>query len=119
MTKQQTLILEIIKETEEHLSADQIFLIARKSLPTIAMGTVYRNLNVLVAEGKIKRVIIPGQPDRFDRRLSEHEHLLCDSCKSIKDIKIDGLKEFLEAKVASEIGAIDLCIHYICDQCKK
>lgn len=44
MTKQRILILNIIKTTDGHLTAEEIFNIAKARMPNIALGTVYRNL---------------------------------------------------------------------------
>ena len=69
MTKQKRLIMEIIRECHEnrvHPTSEDIFLEARKKLPNIALGTVYRNLNILSEEGVIRRLSVAGNPDRFD-----------------------------------------------------
>ena len=119
MSKQQQVVYDIIKNSKEHLCAEQVFLRAKQILPKIAMGTVYRNLNQLVDDKKIRRVIVPGYPDHFDGILEEHEHLFCDGCKQIKDIHIEGLKNFIESNIHIDIDSLDLNIHYLCDDCKK
>ena len=47
MTKQQTLICDILANVCDHLTAEEVFFRAREKMPNIAMGTVYRNLNQL------------------------------------------------------------------------
>ena len=42
MTRQRALILEILQHSPKHLTADEIFAIAREKMPGIARGTVYR-----------------------------------------------------------------------------
>ena len=65
MSKQKKLITEILAASYAHPTASQIFEEARKKMPNIALGTVYRNLGVLVDEGTIVRLSVTGQPDRF------------------------------------------------------
>lgn len=119
MTKQQTVILNLIMKAEDHLTAEQVFLLAKEELPSIAMGTVYRNLNIMAMDKRINRLEIAGEPDRFCRNIVPHDHLICDQCHEIKDIKFAGLKNYLEEKSKVNITTFDLCIHYICDECKK
>ena len=65
MSKQKKLITEILAASYAHPTASQIFEEARKRMPNIALGTVYRNLGVLVDEGTIVRLSVTGLPDRF------------------------------------------------------
>ncbi len=87
MTKNNDMLLEMIETHRIHPTADEIFTIARQSKPKISLGTVYRNLNELVDSGKIRRVSIPGEPDRFDCTIP-HDHLKCRICRKIFDINI-------------------------------
>jgi Fur family peroxide stress response transcriptional regulator len=57
---------------------------ARRRLPRISLGTVYRNLRVLVAEGLVKE--LPGPHARFDGNISEHHHFTCLGCGRIIDV---------------------------------
>ena len=75
MTQQREGILRIIQSSGQHLTAEQIFLAAKQELPSLAIGTVYNNLNALCADGTITRVQISrqmeleaGQPDAAMRR---------------------------------------------------
>ena len=52
MTKQREMILQIIRSSPGHLTADEIFAEAKKEMPKIALGTVYRNLGIMAAGGR-------------------------------------------------------------------
>ena len=71
MTAQRQIIWDIVKNSDMHPSAMQIFDAAR-ARGHISMATVYNSLNYLVENGYIRRVEIAGEPDRFDRRLEEY-----------------------------------------------
>ena len=55
MTRQRALILEILQHSPKHLTADEIFAIAREKMPGIARGTVYRNLKLMEQAMEIAR----------------------------------------------------------------
>ncbi len=84
-TKQQKLILKIINESFSHPTAYDIYIECRKNIPNISLGTVYRNLNILVSEFKIKRLKMPDNVDRFDKML-KHSHFVCIKCYKVIDV---------------------------------
>lgn len=119
MTKQRKLVLEIVQNTYAHLTAEEIFLLAKKEMPSIALGTVYRNLNILADDGMIRRLNVPGQPDRFDNTEHEHEHLICRECGRLKDINIPNLGRMIREATGEQILSLDLNAYYMCDECAE
>jgi len=78
MTRQRRLIYNIIMNSNTHLSAEEIYKKARKEMPNIAIGTIYRNLKLMIRDEEIRKVEIHNAPDRFDRHIKKHDHLICD-----------------------------------------
>lgn len=117
MTKQRQEILRIIRETDEHLTAEQIYIRALEHISSIAIATVYRNLNLMVDAGEIGRVSVSNAPDRFDRITALHNHMICDRCGQLVDVSLPELQEFLETKINKPILSYDLTIRYICPEC--
>lgn len=117
MTKQRLAIQHVIFSAEEHLTAEQIYFLARQELPTLAIGTVYRNLNQLVQEKKLLRLTMPGTADRFDRFVAPHPHLLCTRCGGVYDCEIEGLQEFLQQKTGVPVSSFELTLCGICPAC--
>lgn len=121
MTKKGLLIWNILQEARDshkHLTAEEIYLEAKKRDAGIAMATVYNNLNALEAEGKIRRVRTGSGPDYFDGNITVHDHLVCDQCGEISDIALNDLARELEERVGTEITGYDLNIHYVCSNCR-
>lgn len=83
-TKQKNLIFEIINNSYDHLSAYEVYDIARIDMPNISLGTVYRNLSNLVKDGKIREIEVDGTL-RFDRN-DKHAHFICNICGDIVDV---------------------------------
>lgn len=119
MTKQRELILNILKQSDRHLTADEIFFLAKLKMPSIAMATIYNNLNALHEAGVINRLHIDGVADCFDKIIAPHDHLLCDRCGKITDIHLPRLAEELERELATEIENYELTVHYVCPECRR
>jgi len=119
MTKQRELILSILKQSDRHLTADEIFFLAKLKMPSIAMATIYNNLNAMHEAGMINRLHIDGVADCFDKITEPHDHLLCDRCGRITDIRLPRLAEELERELATEIEDYELTVHYICAECRR
>ena len=83
-TRQKNLIFEIIDNSYDHLSAYQIYDIARLDMPNISLGTVYRNLSNLVKNKKIREIVVDGTL-HFDRN-DMHAHFICNNCGDIIDV---------------------------------
>jgi Fe2+ or Zn2+ uptake regulation protein len=69
----------------DHPTAAELYEQARQECPQISLGTVYRNLGLMVDEGEALRLSFAGEPDRFDCRTHEHFHVVCSSCGRIYD----------------------------------
>lgn len=117
MTRQRKAILDTIRESERHLTAEEIYLQIKQKLPSIAMATVYNNLKVLVEEKKIKRLQFPGLPDHYDRNLLYHEHLICEACGEVTDAQIEAFLPQLEQQLGIHITGYHLSLYYICPSC--
>ena len=115
MTRQRALILEILQHSPKHLTADEIFAIAREKMP----GTVYRNLKLMEQAREIARLEMPDGPDRFDKTSNPHGHLYCDCCGSLQDLPVIGLVREIENAIGTEVRSYQLTIHYICPECRE
>ena len=116
MTAQRQIIFDIVKKSNMHPTAVQIFDEARKHM-NISMATVYNSLNYLVENGYVRRVEIAGEPDHFDGRLEEHYHALCDCCKRVIDVQLDGITKNIEERLQIKVISCGLNLHYICSDC--
>ena len=116
-SRQRSLILDIVKNTKSHPTADWVYQQAKKELPSIGIATVYRNLNMLVEMGEITRLVTGDGQDRFDGTVEEHFHLKCGCCGSLMDLKpqddekLRAMKEaicaaFPDADVDAQLSAV-------------
>ena len=86
MTRQRALILEELRKLSSHPTADELYNIVRERLPRISLGTVYRNLDFLVASGQILEIDVPGSTRRFDGNTHPHQHVRCVRCGCVADV---------------------------------
>src|ERR1044072_209181 len=100
-TKQLGMIWETIKDDTSHPTADQIYDRVRKKLPSISLGTVYRNLQKLVADRKLQ-VLMRGRSQHFDPLVEKHQHFICESCDRVYDVLLDNQKEIKPFKLPHE-----------------
>ena len=117
MTRYEAKILNIINNSHDHLTSEEIFLRLKEEEPKVVLATVYNNLNRLYENGEINRLSIPGQPDRFDKKI-RHDHLVCIVCGRIADFDFSNLTSSIERELGEQISGYDLRISYICPKCK-
>lgn len=85
-SRQRDAVLEVLRNSCDHPTADMIFERVKKEIPNISLGTVYRNLNQLKDEGLITVVESSDTKVHYEGNLSEHIHFLCERCHNITDV---------------------------------
>ena len=118
MTRYAQQILDMINESTDHMTAEQIFLRMKEESPKIVLATVYNNLNSLYNQDLIRKVSVEGSPDRYDK-IRRHDHLVCRQCGRLTDIELPDLIKDLQAKAKVELLSYDLKLSYICPECQK
>ena len=116
MTKNAAYILDIINDSDNHLTAEQIFLSLKERNRTVAQATVYNNLSYLYKEGLIRKISVEGYPDRYDKIL-RHDHLVCRKCGRLAGMLLEDLTEKLQSQLGIQMLSYDLKINYICEEC--
>lgn len=117
MTEQRRVISEIIQMTMGHMTAEQIYLAAKEKMPTIAMGTVYRNLGLMERAGEIRRIPMPDAPDRYDKTTRLHDHLICRKCGNLEDVCIQNLMDTFKEHSEIQVDSYELALYGICSAC--
>ena len=119
MTRQRQLIYSIIMAEPEHRTAEEIYDLARAKMPSLARGTVYRNLGLLVQEGQIRKLEMPDAPARYDRERRPHPHLVCQSCGRMEDLTMpEGILEPIAREHDLSITGYDLKLYHVCPACR-
>ena len=118
-TIQRNLILDIINNSCDHLTAEEVYDIARKSISNISLGTVYRNLNHLTELQKIWKIKTFDGKDHYDKLHIKHNHFICLKCNKIFDILEISNIEHKNIPDDFEIVNYDITYFGYCNECKK
>ncbi|KEO85048.1 Fur family transcriptional regulator [Tumebacillus flagellatus] len=86
LTPQRQVILQFLKETDEHPTAEQVYQKIGEQFPGISLATVYNTLNMLKELGVIREMSYGDMSSRYDGNDTEHAHLVCQSCNHVIDI---------------------------------
>ena len=122
ITTQRQVILEELRKLNTHPGADEIYKVVRRRLPRISLGTVYRNLEVLSALGKIQKLELSGSLKRFDWNTKKHYHIRCVRCNRVDDAPIAPLNQLendLYKATVFEIIGHNLEFIGFCPECSK
>ena len=68
LTGPRRVVLEVVRGTDSHPTAERVHAMVRRRLPRVSLGTVYRNLRLLVAEGLVQRAARPSRALRRQPR---------------------------------------------------
>ena len=122
LTKQRRSVLRVIRESDEHLTANDVFERARQLLPGISFATVYNSLRYLKKEGLIGEIRFGANCTRYDRRLKRHDHAICNDCGQLVDLKLsipDGLIKEAAKRSKFEARSIELTLRGLCPECRR
>jgi len=120
-SRQRERILELLHGTGAHPTADWLYDRLKGEFPNLSMGTVYRNLNILVEQGLINRIDFGSTFDRFDAKVGPHYHFICEKCGAIVDLPLP-IDETLNRKVDEStpftVSRHRIEFYGICDRCR-
>lgn len=121
LTRQRRIILDELRKKRAHLTAQQVYVLVRKKLPRISLGTVYRNLKFLQRRGDIAGLLCDYcDCEHFDGYCDHHEHLTCKICKKVYDLNKPIIKTLKITKQGGhQIDDYQLNLIGICKQCLK
>ena len=121
-SKQRERILELLKQTDTHPTADWIYNHLKKEYPKLSLGNVYRNLNILVEQGLIRELNFGSTFDRYDANTDEHYHFICQKCGRIFDLNLpydSGMDRKVEEMTGAKVQFHQTEFYGICNDCLK
>ena len=122
LTKQRQAVLRAIQESDKHLTANEVFDDARRFLPGISFATVYNSLNYLKKEGLIGEIRFGSDAKLYDRKLTDHDHAICNNCGKLVDLEISLPQELLEEAARCskfKVKSIELTLRGLCPECSE
>lgn len=122
-SKQREEIMQLVKQSYHHPTAEEIYQELKKQQSTASRGTVYRNLNYLVEKGEIIKISNMAGSDRYDYIRQPHSHAICTKCGIVYDFEYpfqeDELAKFLKHSYQFNLSFCGILVNGICQNCNK
>ncbi len=122
LTRQREVVLQAIREADEHLTANEVFVNAKTLLPSISFATVYNSLRFLKDAGHIAEIQFGNGASRFDRKISRHDHAICTECGKLADIEMEHPPEMVEraARISNfKPESLEFTLRGLCPACAE
>ena len=114
-------ILEYLRSTTAHPSAEMVFAGLKPEIPDLSLGTVYRNLSLFKKQGLVSSVATVNGVERFDGNTQPHVHFICESCDGVTDLfdmqVPESLRTVAEDCSGGQVSACQLSFTGCCQSC--
>lgn len=91
-------------------------------LPGISFATVYNSLRYLKSQGLIGEIRFGADATLYDRKLTRHDHAICNNCGMLVDLEVplpDGLLKDAAELSKFQAASIELTLRGLCPACGK
>ena len=123
LTRQRSLVLDVVRAPDEHPTAAEVFERARKKMPGISFATVYNSLRYLKDAGLIREIASFGKnPSRYDSETYRHDHAVCSSCGKLVDFDLPGTVALQRAAARAsrfQAESVHLTLYGRCPDCRE
>lgn len=129
VTNQRMLVLEIMAaHPGEHLTAEEIFDLARQTYQEIGLATVYRTVQVLVDLSVIDKVSFDDGFARYElggfesESRHHHHHAICSQCGKVFSFQgdlLDTLEQALLDKSGFLVTDHEVKLYGLCRECRE
>ena len=125
LTRQRSLLLELIDKSGEHLDAERLFQLAKLRDPKLNRVTVYRTLKLLKQGGLVDELDLMhygGDQHYYETRMKqEHAHVVCLRCGKVEEFfgePLEAMRSQVEKQMGFEIAFARTEIGGYCSHCQ-
>jgi Fur family transcriptional regulator, peroxide stress response regulator len=121
LTRQRSVVLQVVQASEAHLTASEVYEAARKLQPTISFATVYNSLRYLKDAGLLREITFGNAASRYDRETARHDHAICSCCGKLVDFDLPETVELLRTAARQsrfKAQSIHLTLVGLCPDCR-
>ena len=121
-TRQREAILNVLRGANSHPTADWVYDEVRKVIPNISKGTVYRNLKILLEDGRISELSLSGTVSRYEGNQENYYHFRCERCGRIFDLDEpvnSELNERIAQRTGFKVSYHQLKFRELCRDCQR
>lgn len=113
--------MAILREIERagHVDTETLYKALHEAFPSLALGTLYRNLNDLKEAGILTEVKLPDVKNRYEIKKQPHVHMVCEECGGVEDAMPETAPFIREVEQASgyRINSSEITLIGICKKC--
>ncbi|HET6477610.1 MAG TPA: transcriptional repressor [Dehalococcoidales bacterium] len=122
-THQRALIMDIIRQGQGHLDADEIFRRAREKELRLSLSTVYRTLQMMKELGLVDELHFGESHHHYEvKPTKEHYHLVCLGCGRVIEFSYP-LSRYLKKEVPElkdcDIDETEIRVAGYCNLCRR
>ncbi len=121
LTPQRDCVLNVIRSSEAHPTANEVYLLAQQRLPGISFATVYNSLRYLTAAGLVSEITFGNGASRFDCRIERHDHAWCTQCGLLADLVLDETADLMRMAARRsrfKAESVHLTLYGLCPNCR-
>ena len=122
VTNQRALLLELIRQGEGHLDADELYRRAREKQPRLSLSTVYRTLQLLKQLGLVEELHFDEDHHHYEAKPSaEHHHLVCLGCGKVVEFQCRltlKMKRDIAMEKDFEVTGVEVQMTGYCPKCR-
>lgn len=133
MTVGRQVILDVLSESDQHVSAEDIYIKVHPRCPNVGLTTVYRTLDILAGLGLVAKFDFGDGRARYEmadgpKGPRHHHHLVCTRCKRVIDYTdfideeirlLTDTEKGLSKKYDFQITNHQIQFYGLCSKCKK
>jgi Fur family transcriptional regulator, peroxide stress response regulator len=122
ITPQRHAVLDYLMNSQIHPTADDIYKALEGKFPNMSVATVYNNLRVLRENGLVRELTYGDSSSRFDCNLTEHYHVICESCGKIVDFhypSLDEVESLAEKVTGFDVSHHRMEVYGVCEECQQ
>ena len=123
ITKQRALILEIIRQGQGHLDADEVYRRGQEKQHRLSLSTVYRTLQMFKNLGLVEELHFDEAHHHYEvKPSSEHHHLVCLGCGKVVEFECplsQKMQEDVSREKGFEVTDAEVRMRGYCSQCRR
>jgi len=127
MTPQRCVVLQsLLENNDQHLSAEELYALAREKDPESGLATIYRTLELLEELNILHKLNFGDGRSRYElchiQTEHHHHHLICLNCNQILEVKQDllsQLEELIEREHGFRIVDHNVQFYGYCNSCEN
>ena len=119
-TRQRSAVQKTLEDAGRPMTPAEIWQVARALSPGLGIATVYRALRILMDQGEVEVVEIPGAPPHYERKHQHHHHhFLCESCQRVFEVEACATGIDQLAPPGYVVKSHSLTLYGICAECSQ